>query len=75
MGRKRIILILIILIALVAFFWPKEYATSGGFGPFPKSNECNCLGFEYDNYPERCNDCQAVYFCSGIPYDCQKLAP
>lgn len=75
---KKILIIILFFIILVAIFFPKFCGTSyGGFvktGTTMHRKECTCLGFKYSTHGDifglqNCVDCGKTYFCAGIPID------
>jgi hypothetical protein len=67
--RLRTIGIIIAATALVAFFFPKRYDSSGGVAGRPHDTECRCLGVKYKRFYGEGFD----YYCAGIPYSCHSL--
>lgn len=78
---QKIILIVLIIIALIIFLYPKKAGFYyGAFIEYPEASqlinkeECDCFGFKYEKYGEnpfekiQCNDCGKTIFCVGIPY-------
>ena len=68
-------LIVIMMLILIVFFYPKDYI-SGGLqgGPIgPGQNaykvENSCFGIKYSYYPKGCADCGNVYNCYGLLYN------
>ncbi|MBU3904558.1 MAG: hypothetical protein KJ906_00200 [Nanoarchaeota archaeon] len=69
MNKLILILIIIILIPLIAFFYPKDAGGTCGFCPGPphiQRTEYGCIGFKFDYYPVGCLDCGTHIYCSGI---------
>jgi hypothetical protein len=63
-------LLIMVLIVLLAFFYPKYCSSSpGGLQPPGNTvnrNDCTCLGIKYDSSMQ-CSDCGTEYLCAGIP--------
>jgi len=72
MSKKKIIsigLIVILLIFLVCFFWPKRFFEWSGTGPNIEL-DCKCLGIKYDPNKHKMLEGGSVGYCYGIVYDC-----
>lgn len=76
--NKRIITLVIIIIAIIAFLFPKPAGKSGsGYQAIPPSSivswtdkECSCFGYKYD-IDARLVDAPHRYNCIGIPFSCE----
>ncbi|TAL52722.1 MAG: hypothetical protein EPN86_05080 [Nanoarchaeota archaeon] len=69
---KKISIIIAVVVIFIIIFFPKLYATSGGFAGFEKNVECQCLGKKFD-YTPKYPDAMTSYFCAGIPISCKCL--
>ncbi len=73
MDKKKIVFVVVLLILLVAVFYPKERVI-GGLRGFIAMNqvfyreEYDCLGIPYDFCPP-CFDCGCDHMCYGLVYN------
>jgi len=70
---KKYIWVIILLIILIWFFFPKSYVKGGLFGEIGPGasrykEEYGCFGIKHSYYPTNCQDCPGVYNCYGITY-------
>jgi len=64
-----LILIVIIIVPMAIFLYPKNAGSTCGFCPGAPSivrTEYGCMGVKYDYYPTGCMDCGTSILCSGI---------
>lgn len=61
------LIIVVIIIALAAFFWPKAGSQGDSTGQGPDIN-CNCFGYEKQSYQIG----GGHNTCYGIVYNCQE---
>lgn len=68
--------ILIIVLILVVFLFPKPAGKSGRGLPSQSvedswtDKKCSCIGYKFDGSPDLA-DAPHSYFCVGIPYSCK----
>jgi len=69
MSKKKIIILIIILIGLGWFFWPKKsYLWGSAFGS--ATLDCKCFGVERMPKKYLLIDGSSVRYCYGIVYNC-----
>ncbi|MEK6967858.1 MAG: hypothetical protein AABX51_04460 [Nanoarchaeota archaeon] len=73
MDKKYVFLIVLSIIVLIAFFFPKPFVKGGlgGFIPLGEKvyrEEYKCFGFSHSFVPTNCADCGTINNCYGIPY-------
>jgi hypothetical protein len=71
--RKKTIAIIVALILIMLFFWPKRIAWYDGEFREPPDRDCTCFGVKYDYYPRGTVDGQTGTYCSGIILSCETL--
>jgi hypothetical protein len=68
--------ILVIIVVLIAFLFPKPSGRVGGKLPPPEAEykridkECSCFGYEFNATPG-VMDAPHYYLCVGIPFSCR----
>ena len=68
--------VLIIVLLLVALFFPKPAGEFGSGLPPPTDEyswidkECSCIGYKFDATPNLA-DAAHPYLCAGIPHSCE----